>query len=238
MTYKKLSIIIPCHNEEHTIEKILNKVIKAKSFNLKKEIIVINDGSTDQTARILKKLQKKQKFILINFSKNQGKTAALKAGISQSGGDIVLIQDADLEYDPSDYEALLKPILDNQADVVYGSRFISSKAHRVLYFWHSLFNRALTFFSNMLSNLNLTDMEVGYKLIRGDLARKLAAKLSSSGFGFEPEITARLAKIPNIRFYEVGISYYGRTYQEGKHIRWFDGVKAIGQIIKYNVFLD
>lgn len=234
--FKKLSIVIPCYNEERTIKEILSKVLKAKCFGMRKEIIVVDDGSTDKTKKILKSYQSKNNFKIVFHTKNIGKGGALKTGILQSSGDIVLIQDADLEYDPEEYPVLLEPIINNKADVVYGSRFLGGRPHRVLYFWHSLMNHWLTTFSNMLSGINLTDMETCYKVIRGDLIRNLAPKLGSKKFGFEPEVTARLAKIKKVRFYEVGISYYGRTYSEGKHINWLDGIHAIWEIIKYNVF--
>lgn len=236
INYNTLSIVVPCYNEVKTIQTIISKILKADSLGLKKEIIIVDDGSTDQTRTILKKYQSRKNFKIIFQKQNQGKGAALKTGITKSTGDIVLIQDADLEYDPEEYPVLLEPIINNKADVVYGSRFLGGRPHRVLYFWHSLMNHWLTTFSNMLSGINLTDMETCYKVIRGDLIRKLAPKLESQKFGFEPEITAKLAKIKEVRFYEVGISYYGRTYSEGKHINWLDGIRAVWEIIRYNLF--
>ncbi len=237
--FKILSIIIPVYNEKNFIEKTIEKVLKADSLGLKKEIIIVDDASTDGTDKILKKLEKKYKnknFKVIYKKKNEGKGAALKEGFLASKGDIVLVQDADLEYNPDDYPRLLEPFLKNNADVVYGSRFISDRPHRVLYFWHYVANSLLTLLSNIFTNLNLTDMETGYKVFRGDLIRKIAPKLESKRFGFEPEITARIAKIKGLRIYEVGISYWGRTYEEGKKISWKDGVKAFWEVIKYNLF--
>jgi len=241
MKYKKLSIIIPVYNEEKFIETVINKVLEANSLGLKKEIIIVDDGSFDQTKikieNKIKKLNKRQLRIKTIFKKkNEGKGAVVKKGVLSSTGDIVLIQDADLEYDPSDYPILLEPFFKYQADVVYGSRFITHRPHRVLYFWHSLGNFLLTTFSNFFTNLNLTDMETGYKVFRGDLLRKIAKKLKSKRFGFEPEITAKIAKIKNIKIYEVGISYFGRTYKEGKKINWIDGIKTFFEIIRFNLF--
>ncbi len=238
--FKTLSIIIPVYNEKEFIEKTIERVFKADSLGLKKEIIVVDDASTDGTDKILKKLEKKYKrknFKVLYKKKNEGKGAALKEGFLASKGDIVLVQDADLEYNPDDYPILLEPFLKNQADVVYGSRFISDRPHRVLYFWHYVANLFLTLLSNAFTNLNLTDMETGYKVFRGDLIRKIAPKLESKRFGFEPEITARIAKIKGIKIYEVGISYWGRTYEEGKKIGWKDGVRAVWEILKYNLLV-
>ena len=238
--FKTLSIIIPVYNEKKFIEKTIEKVFKADSLDLKKEIIVVDDASTDGTDKILKKLEKKYKdknFKVIYKRKNEGKGAALKRGFLASKGDIVLVQDADLEYNPDDYPLLLEPFLKNKTDVVYGSRFISDQPHRVLYFWHYVANLFLTLLSNAFTNLNLTDMETGYKVFKGDLIRKIAPKLESKRFGFEPEITARIAKIREIRIYEVGISYWGRTYEEGKKIGWKDGIRAVWEIVKYNLFV-
>jgi hypothetical protein len=230
---KTLTIIIACFNESGTILGLLKKIDRASCFGLKKEIIVINDGSTDDTKNILNRNKKGIK--IFHHARNLGKGASVKTGIRYSSGDILIIQDADLEYDPSEYELLIGPILRGEADVVYGSRFMGDRPHRVLYFWHAITNQFLTFLSNMLTNINLTDMETGYKAFSGDLIRKVSRQLISDDFGFEPEVTARLAKIPGIKFYEVGISYYGRTYAEGKHIGWYDGFKAIWQIIWFNI---
>lgn len=238
MPIKTLSIIIPVYNEEKFIEKTIKKVFNAESLGLRKEIIIIDDGSTDGTKNILKKIEKKyqnKNLKIIYKNKNEGKGSALKLGFLKSRGDIVLIQDADLEYNPEDYPRLLEPFLKNNIDVVYGSRFVSNQPHRVLYFWHYLANLFLTLLSNALTNLNLTDMETGYKVFNGKLIRKIAPKLESKKFGFEPEITAKIAKIKGIKIYEVGISYWGRTYQEGKKIGWKDGIRAIWEIIKYNL---
>lgn len=232
---KKLSIVIPVYNEEKTIEKIISSVIKADSLSLKKEIIIVDDCSTDNTLSLLRKFHQSNIKVFSN-SKNKGKGACIKKGCQNSTGDIVLIQDADLEYSPNDYPALIRPIFEGYADVVYGSRFLNPGPHRVLYYYHYLGNKFLTTLSNIFTNLNLTDMETGYKAFKGDLIRKIAPKLQSERFGFEPEITARLAKIENVRIYEVGISYFGRTYVEGKKIGWKDGVEAVFEIIKYNLF--
>lgn len=235
---KLLTIVLPVFNEEKYIENIIGKVLKADSLGLKKEIIIVDDGSTDQTRKLLQKIREKNGN-LINFifkQTNEGKGAALKSGLAKSKGDIVLIQDSDLEYSPDDYPYLLEPFLKNDADVVYGSRFISDRPHRVLYYWHYLANRMITSFSNMLTNLNFTDIETGYKVFEGSLIRSIALKLQSKRFGFEPEITARIAKKKNIKIFEVGISYWGRTYEEGKKIGWKDGVRAVWEIIKYNLF--
>ncbi|PIY69241.1 glycosyl transferase [Candidatus Roizmanbacteria bacterium CG_4_10_14_0_8_um_filter_39_9] len=248
MVYKSISVVVPVFNEEKRIENAIEKIVASDTCGLVKEIIVVDDGSTDNTSHNVKlqitnyksnskfKLQK-VKILFIEKKKNEGKGAALKEAFSKSTGDIVLIQDADLEYDPSDYPILLEPFLKNDADVVYGSRFISDRPHRVLYYWHSVINKFLTMFSNMMTNLNLTDMETGFKVFKGGLIRSLAIKLESKRFGFEPEITARVAKIKEVKIYEVGISYSGRTYQEGKKIGWRDGVKAVGEIVYYNLFV-
>ena len=242
MKYKKVSIIIPVYNEADLIKDSITRVLQADTLGLKKEIIIIDDGSTDETVNkiklILKKLPKNNKAVVKKLFKktNQGKGAALKAGFKMSTGDIVIVQDADLEYSPDDYPQLLEPYLRNEADVVFGSRFISDRPHRVLYFWHYVGNSFLTILSNVSTNLNLTDLETGFKTFEGKLIRGLTSKIQSHDFGFEPEIVAKIAKIPNIKIYEIGVSYWGRTYKEGKKINWVDGVKAIFYIIKYNFF--
>ncbi|MCL4384707.1 MAG: glycosyltransferase family 2 protein [Cyanobacteria bacterium] len=233
---KKISIIIPIFNEEKYIKKTIGEVLKADTISLEKEIIIVDDGSTDKSKKILNGLKKENSLLIIDQEMNEGKGAALKRGIIKSTGDFVLIQDADLEYNPENYPALLAPLLKNDADVVYGSRFITEKPHRVLYFWHHLANVFVTTLSNIFTNLNLTDMETGYKVFRGDLIRKIAPSLQSKRFGFEPEITAKIAKIKGIKIFEVGISYWGRTYEEGKKIGWRDGFKAIWEILKFNLF--
>jgi glycosyltransferase involved in cell wall biosynthesis len=237
MINKTLSIIVPVYNEEAFIEGVIDEVVKADALGLSKEIIIVNDGSTDLTLTKLNKIKAKYKSIeIINQEKNSGKGYALKCGFLKSRGDIVIVQDSDREYSPSDYPLLLTPFFKYGADVVYGSRLSTTQAHRVLFFWHYKLNQFLTFLSNILTNLNLTDMETGYKAFNGEIIRKIAPQLQSKRFGFEPEITARMAKLKGIKIFEVGISYSGRTYQEGKKISWKDGVLALWEIVKYNLF--
>lgn len=232
---KKLSIVIPCYNERNTIERILEEVKAVNLGTTQKEIIIVDDGSKDGTRDILLKLAKKDKDTHLFFQEvNQGKGAALKRGILESTGDAMVVQDADLEYDPQEYKRLLYPIERGHADVVYGSRFIGGEPHRIIYYRNQVANKFLTFLSNAFTGLNLTDMETCYKMMRGDLARKLATDLKAQRFGFEPEITARIAK-SGARVYEIGISYYGRSKEEGKKIGMKDGLKAIWEIIYFNV---
>lgn len=233
----KLSILIPVYNEELTIQALLDLVLKVELINgVEKEIIIVNDGSQDQTKEEVEKYIQDHPKAAISFYNrevNQGKGAAIHKAIELATGDYLVVQDADLEYNPKEYNLLLQPVIDGFADVVYGSRFLGGKPHRILFFWHSIGNKFLTFLSNMFTNLNLTDMETCYKLIRSDIAKGL--QLKEKRFGFEPEVTAKLAKQKEIRIYEVGISYYGRTYEEGKKIGWKDGVRAIYCILKYNL---
>ena len=231
----KISVIIPCFNEEKTITDLAGQVQKSLD-GMNKQIIIVDDCSTDNTYKKLEELSAFDKSIIIeSHSLNQGKGAAIRTGLKTVSGDIVIFQDADLEYSPSEFSKLLKPILDGDADVVYGSRFKSGDAGRVLYFWHRLGNLILTWFSNMLTNLNLTDMETCYKVFRKEVLSQI--EIEENRFGVEPEITAKIAKIrPRLRIYEVGISYYGRTYEEGKKITYKDGFRAFYAIIKYNLF--
>ena len=235
---KKLSIVIPVYNEAATISSLLDKVVEVDLISgIEKEMIIVNDASTDGTEKVIIDYQESHKEIEIVYQaheKNKGKGAALHTGIALAKGDYVIIQDADLEYDPNEYNDLLKPVLDGYADVVYGSRFKGSNPHRILFFWHSIGNGVLTFLSNMFTNLNLTDMETCYKLFTREHIQSL--RLKERRFGFEPEVTAKISRIPNIRIYEVGISYYGRSYMEGKKINWQDGIRAIYCILKYNIF--
>ena len=227
----KLSVIIPCYNEVHTIEKVVEAVRMSPYKDL--EVIIVDDYSTDGTREKLRNVVEPRVDKVVYHDMNQGKGAALRTGIKEATGDIVIIQDADLEYDPDEYPKLVKPLVEGKADVVYGSRFIGHEPHRVLYFWHRVGNMILTLLSNMFTNLNLTDMETCYKVFKRDIIQSI--DIEENRFGFEPEITAKIAK-KQCRVFEVGISYYGRTYAEGKKIGWKDGLRAIFCIIKYNLF--
>jgi glycosyltransferase involved in cell wall biosynthesis len=235
---KTLSIVIPAYNEAATIHLILNKVAEVVLLGgMSKEVIVVDDASKDGTWKVLneyKSQHPEQNLQLFQHPVNQGKGAALHTGIQKATGEVTVIQDADLEYDPHEFNLLLDPICRDVADVVYGSRFMGGNPHRILFFWHSIGNKFLTFLSNMFTNLNLTDMETCYKMFRTDVLQGL--KLKEKRFGFEPEVTAKMARVPKIRIYEVGISYYGRTFEEGKKIGWKDGFRAIYCILKYNLF--
>ena len=235
---QKLTIVIPAYNEGATIHLILDKIKGIKLINeLDKEIIIVDDFSKDDTEQKIKKYIIDNPDINITYEKhkkNQGKGAALHTGIFLATGDFLVIQDADLEYDPCEYNILLKPILDGFADVVYGSRFDGGKPHRILFFWHTIGNKILTMLSNMVTNLNLSDMETCYKIFKTEIIKKI--NLKEQRFGFEPEVTIKVSRVPKIRIYQVGISYYGRTYDEGKKIGWKDGFRAVYCILKYGLF--
>lgn len=235
MDIKILSVVIPCYNEEKTLETIVDKVLAADRCGLGLEIVIVDDGSRDRSVEVMKELSGRHPEISCQFHEvNQGKGAALRTGFAKATGDVVLVQDADLEYSPKDYPKLLKPMLDGRADVVFGSRFKGGDESRVLYFWHSVGNKVLTLMSNMFTDLNLTDMETCYKVFRREIIQDIA--IVENRFGFEPEITAKLARRrPRPRIYEVGISYSGRTYEEGKKIGWRDGVRALYCIVRYSL---
>lgn len=237
MQINTLSIIIPAYNEERTIHLILDRIKEVVLINgISKEVILVDDDSTDKTREAIERYMHENPNFNIAFHKhtqNKGKGAALHTGIKAAKGDIIVIQDADLEYDPKEYNELLKPFIIAEADVVYGSRFIGGNPHRILFFWHTIGNKFLTFLSNMLTNLNLTDMETCYKMFKREILQGL--NLKEERFGFEPEVTAKISKIKGIKIYEIGISYYGRTYAEGKKINWKDGFRALWCILKYNI---
>ncbi len=238
VNFQRLSIIIPCYNEEKTVHLILDKVREvALVNNISKELIIVNDCSKDGTIDAIQRYfstHSEIEYKLFSHEVNRGKGAAIHTGISKATGDFVIIQDADLEYDPREYNILIQPVLDGFADVVFGSRFAGGNPHRILFFWHSIGNKFLTFLSNMFTNLNITDMETCYKLFRRDIIQNMTLK--ERRFGFEPEVTAKVARVKGARIYEVGISYYGRTFEEGKKIGWKDGFRAIYCILKYNLF--
>ena len=238
MTIRTLSIIMPAFNEEKFVSDVLQKVTSVLlDGQVEKEIVIVNDCSTDRTKLTIEQFilqNPSQKIKLITHEKNQGKGACIRTGLQYTSGEVLIIQDTDLEYDPTEYNKLLRPIMQGYADVVYGSRFRGSEAHRVLFFMHTIGNKILTFWSNLLTGLNLSDMETGYKMFRTEIIRNI--KIKENRFGFEPEITSKISRIKNIRIYEVGISYYGRRYEEGKKIRWTDGVRALYCIFKYNIF--
>lgn len=238
MTFKLLSIVVPAYNEGKTIHKILDKIRDVQLINnINKEVIIVNDFSNDNTEEAILSYIKENPLFNIQYFKhdvNKGKGAALHTGISKAKGEYLIIQDADLEYNPKEYNDLLKPVVDGFADVVYGSRFIGGNAHRILFYWHTIGNKFLTALSNMFTNLNLSDMETCYKLFDTKMIQSI--KFKEKRFGFEPEVTAKISRIPNIRIYEVGISYYGRTFADGKKISWKDGFRAIYCIFRYNIF--
>ncbi len=235
---RTLSILIPCYNEAPYIAAVLENIIRAPlQYPLEKEIVVVDDGSADNSFAIIQQIQQAYpgtRILAFRQDKNRGKGAAIQKAIELCSGEIAIVQDADFEYDPADYNRLLRPVMEGHADVVYGSRFVGGEAHRVLFFFHTIGNKFLTFLSNLFSQLNLTDMETGYKLFRTEYLRRL--RLKEKGFGFEPEVTAKISKIKGIRIYEVGISYFGRTYSEGKKIGWKDGIYTIYCIFRYNLF--